>query len=156
MASFDSPSFPVRTVARSFVLSGVNTELVACKYSNSLLLVATQLQTLGTLLRVSRDEDVTREPSDPDLAAYGDGGGTGGGGAADVKVLLGRREEGGLEQALARALLPLLDAPGAPPQLILGLGLQPATVEGGAAAQREAVRSLLLPQLQALAAEVLA
>ena len=154
MASFDSPSFPVRTVARSFVLSGVTTELVACKYSNSVLLVATQLQTLGTLLRVSRDEDVSREPSDPDLAAYGDGGGAGGG-AADVKVLLGRREEGGLEQALARALLPLLDAPGAPPQLILGLGLQPAG-ESGAAAQREAVRSLLLPQLQALAVEVLA
>ena len=148
--------FPVRTVARTFLLSGVGTELLACRYSNCVLVVATQLETLGTVLRVCRDEDVSRGPGEADLGGYADGGG-GGGGAADVKVLLGRREEGGLEQAVARALLPLLDTPGAPPQLILALGLQPpGAAEGAAAAQREAVRSLLLLQLLALAGEVLA
>jgi len=85
----------------------------------------------------------------------------GGGGAReacagfDLSVLLGRREDGSLEAALARALAARLAPSQPPPALLLGVGLARPRDERAASAQREEARAVLLPALLELAQRVL-
>jgi hypothetical protein len=113
-AVFNSPTFPVRTRAAALPVGGEDTQLLASLYSGTLFLVATQLQTLGTLLLVRTDGEPgggdggAVPPTGDYPSSEDDDDRRGGGGermpAVDVKVLLGRREDGALEAALARAL----------------------------------------------------
>ena len=104
------------------------------------MVVATQLQTLGTVMHITFEGSSASGTlqAGESLAA-----------GPEVRVLLGRRDDPLLE-ACARALGPWVALqPSAPKALLFALGLAPGT------ATTEEVRAKLLPALQVAVAEAL-
>ncbi|CAM6102561.1 unnamed protein product [Calypogeia fissa] len=98
-------TFPVASKRVSTEIQGVKTELVLCGYDDSILVVATQIGKIGTLLSARKEE------------AYG------GGPTYNVHTLMGKRDEPFLA-ACARQLIENMSESGSTRSLVLSLGLK--------------------------------
>lgn len=123
-ASSPPEGFPVATQQFSADISGQPTEFLFSAYSDRLLLIITQVGTLGTIVRAEREEVL--------------GGGSSG--TYRLDTLVGCRDDPALDLC-ARQLAQLVAEAGCSKPLLLCLGLRRHA--GGAQAAAQAVRELL-------------
>jgi proteasome assembly chaperone 3 len=116
--------FPVRTREYSLEVAGSQCSVIASLYADRLLVIATQLPTLGTIVHAQKESVL------------------GGGATFTVATLLGDRSDP-LPELCARRLVEGLCAAGCDRPVVLCLGLRRKQVETGSRAQGELLRSLV-------------
>ncbi|KAF3452566.1 hypothetical protein FNV43_RR02999 [Rhamnella rubrinervis] len=104
------PSFPVPHRKLSLDIKGNKTDLVICRYDDYFLVIATQIGTMGTMLRARKEEGVLTEPT------------------FEVSVIFGKRDEPMLV-GCARQLIEHISTSGSSRSLVLSLGLKDHSVE---------------------------
>ncbi|XP_062083989.1 uncharacterized protein LOC133790389 isoform X2 [Humulus lupulus] len=104
------PRFPVTNKNISLEIKGNKTDVVICSYDDHFLVIATQIGTMGTILKARKDEGVLIEPT------------------FDVSVIFGKRDEPMLV-ACARQLIEHISISGSTKSLILSLGLKDHSME---------------------------
>ncbi|XP_015876023.1 uncharacterized protein LOC107412712 [Ziziphus jujuba] len=104
------PSFPVPHKKLSLDIKGNKTDVVICGYDDHFLVIATQIGTMGTILRARKEEGVLTEPT------------------FDVSIIFGKRDEP-LLLGCARQLIEHMSISGSSRPLVLSLGLKDHSAE---------------------------
>ncbi|KAJ4908371.1 Proteasome assembly chaperone 3 [Raphanus sativus] len=104
MESLDS-SFPVRHRKVLLEIKGNKTEIVICSYEDHILVIATQIGAMGTILNARKEEGMSVEPT------------------FSVSVIFGKRDEPMLI-ATARRLIDHISSYVPSKPLVLSLGLK--------------------------------
>ncbi|KAL1824623.1 hypothetical protein DCAR_0312704 [Daucus carota subsp. sativus] len=97
--------FPVRHKKLSVDITGNRTDIVICSYDDHILVIATQIGSLGTIINARKEEGVLTNPT------------------FHVSVIFGKRDEPVLV-ACARQLIEHISNSGSSRPLILSLGLK--------------------------------
>ncbi|XP_030482959.2 uncharacterized protein LOC115699608 [Cannabis sativa] len=105
-----NPSFPVTNKNISLEIKGNKTDVVICSYDDHFFVIATQIGTMGTILKARKDEGMLTQPT------------------FDVSVIVGKRDEPMLV-VCARQLIEQISLSGSTKSLILALGLKDHSVE---------------------------
>lgn len=116
--------FPVRSKEYNLALAGSQCSVIASLYADRLLVIATQLPTLGTIVRAQKESVL------------------GGGATFTVAMLLGDRNNP-LPELCARRLVEGLCASGCDRPVVLCLGLRRNQIGKAMHAQGELVRGLV-------------
>ncbi|CAL9230306.1 unnamed protein product [Arabidopsis halleri] len=98
-------NFPVRHRKISFESKGNKTEIVICSYEDHILVIATQIGAMGTILHARKEEGMSVEPT------------------FSVSVIFGKRDEPMLT-ATARRLIEHISSIVPSKPLVLSLGLK--------------------------------
>ncbi|KAL9234717.1 hypothetical protein vseg_009555 [Gypsophila vaccaria] len=97
--------FPVHTKQLTIHIKGNETQLVICDYQDYILVIATQIGSMGTILHARKEEGVSMQPT------------------FNISVLIGKRDEPMLG-VCARKLIENISDAGSSKSLILSLGLK--------------------------------
>ncbi|CAN1322045.1 Proteasome assembly chaperone 3 [Linum perenne] len=89
---------------------GNKTDLVICGYDDHILVIATQIGTMGTILHARKEEGMSSDPT------------------FNVSVIFGKRDEPMLV-ACARQLIEQMSSSGSSRPLVLSLGLKDHSME---------------------------
>ncbi|KAH7852845.1 hypothetical protein Vadar_030043 [Vaccinium darrowii] len=109
MAS-SGPSFPVPQKKLSLDIKGNKTEIIICSYDDHILVIATQIGSMGTILHARKEEGMLTQPT------------------FNVSVIFGKRDEPMLV-ACARQLIENISNCGSSRPLVLSLGLKDHSTE---------------------------
>eukprot|EP00252_Welwitschia_mirabilis_P008756 TRINITY_DN208_c0_g1_i1.p2 TRINITY_DN208_c0_g1~~TRINITY_DN208_c0_g1_i1.p2 ORF type:complete len:124 (-),score=18.05 TRINITY_DN208_c0_g1_i1:158-529(-) len=120
----NSANFPVRYRQLTTPIKGILTEFTLCSYDDHILVMTTQIGTMGTILYARKEEGFTTNP------------------VFDVKILLGKRDEPMLI-ACARELIEQISNAGSSRPLVLSLGLKDHSVD----ALKEIIRVIIANKL---------
>ncbi|CAL1358052.1 unnamed protein product [Linum trigynum] len=102
--------FPVPHRSFSVEIKGNKTDVVISGYNDHILVIATQIGTMGTMLQARKEEGMTSEPT------------------FHVSVIFGKRDEPMLT-ACARQLIEHMSSSGSARPLVLSLGLKDHSME---------------------------
>ncbi|KAL4203522.1 hypothetical protein AMTRI_Chr01g128400 [Amborella trichopoda] len=106
----DSVRFPVPHRNIAVDIKGAKTDILICSYEDHILVVATQIGSMGTILHASKEEGVSINPT------------------FNVSVIFGKRDEPMLV-ACARQLIEHMSSSGSSRALVLSLGLKDHSAE---------------------------
>ncbi|KAI3852476.1 hypothetical protein MKX03_017765 [Papaver bracteatum] len=100
-----STNFPVPHKKMSVDIKGIKTDIIISVYDDHILVMATQIGAMGTILHARKEEGMVIHPT------------------FSVSVIFGKREEPMLV-ACARQLIEQISSSGSPRTLLLSLGLK--------------------------------
>ncbi|KAF7135200.1 hypothetical protein RHSIM_Rhsim08G0053800 [Rhododendron simsii] len=109
MAS-SGPPFPVPHKKLSLDIKGNKTDVIICSYDDHILVIATQIGSMGTILHARKEEGMLIQPT------------------FNVSVIFGKRDEPMLV-ACARQLIENISSCGSSRPLVLSLGLKDHSAE---------------------------
>ncbi|CAN0924494.1 Proteasome assembly chaperone 3 [Linum grandiflorum] len=110
MGSSVEKHFPVPHQTFSVEIKGNKTDVVICGYDDHILVIATQIGTMGTILHARKEEGMSSDPT------------------FNVSVIFGKRDEPMLV-ACARKLIEQMSSSGSSRPLVLSLGLKDHSME---------------------------
>lgn len=102
--------FPVPYKQLTTTIKGIKTDLVLCSYDDHILVMASQIGTVGTMLHARKEEGFATNP------------------IFNVSVLFGKRDEPMLV-ACARQLIENISKAGSSRPLVISIGLKDHSVE---------------------------
>ncbi|ERN06675.1 hypothetical protein AMTR_s00058p00199410 [Amborella trichopoda] len=106
----DGVRFPVPHRNVTVNIKGAKTDILICSYEDHILVVATQIGSMGTILHARKEEGVSINPT------------------FNVSVIFGKRDEPMLV-ACARQLIEHISSSGSSRALVLSLGLKDHSAE---------------------------
>ncbi|KAL1538562.1 proteasome assembly chaperone 3-like [Salvia divinorum] len=99
------PAFPVRNTSLCLDINGHKTDIIISSYEDHILVIATQIGSMGTILQARKEGGVTSDPT------------------YSISVVFGKRDEPMLI-ACARQLIEHISNSGSSKTLVLSLGLR--------------------------------